>query len=420
MLAAPRLWAIASLPLFLSAQACGHHYAKAAASAYAPPPATLLPPVAPVTLSFGSVVPAPPPPMVYAASVTSVREESAYEDVATTGGSTTSAPVAPSAPDAVEVPTTEMLDLEARVTVEVDRVRDGLAKLHEIAAKHGASFIGEAVTDQSGSSGATLTLRVPSKDAQAFLGALEEIGRVRQRQVTVRDVGKEYFDAKLQLETLRAALQRYEQILAKAATVAETLQVEAELTRLRAQIEQVEGNLRYMKDRVARATVYVSIVTHVADISPTEDPTAKLYPGLRFGFGEDLRGSSGTTTFVGGGVSIRGSRAISLDVDFGRLLGANSTNNGLDLLLVTIGGEFFSDFLGGGKRRFFEPYLGFRAGYAHRLGQDEAVAGGTLGLALVHTSAVSLDLDLRGLAMFGSSDGAHLMVQPQLGFNVAF
>ncbi|MFI5302716.1 MAG: hypothetical protein ACHREM_31895, partial [Polyangiales bacterium] len=92
----------------------------------------------------------------------------------------------------------------------------------------------------------------------------------------------------------------------------------------------------------------------------------------------------------------------------------------LDLLMVTVGGEMFSDFLGGGKRRFFEPYLGFRAGYARRQGKDEAVVGGTLGLALIHTGAVSLDLDLRALAMFGSSDDAHLMLQPQLGFNVAF
>lgn len=423
-----RLATVASLPFLWSVQACGHHYAQGAASPYSPPPATVLPPVTPVALTYGSM-PAPPSPVsapiVYAASPSSAREEVMLEADVSTSGSTASAPVTSSAPEPVQVPTTEMLDLEARVTVEVERVRDGLSKLHEIAQKHGASFIGEAVTDQTGSSGATLTLRVPSKDAQALLGALEEIGKVRQRQVTVRDVGKEYYDAKLQLETLRAALSRYEQILAKAATVAETLQVEAELTRLRSQIEQVEGNLRYMKDRVARATVYVSIVTHVADISPTEDPTAKLYPGLRIGFGEDLRGrdASGNTlntTFVGGGVSIRAARAFSLDVDFARRTGTGSLTNGLDLLMVTVGGEFFSDFLGGGKRRFFEPYLGFRAGYAHRLGMDEAVAGGTLGLAIVHTPTATLDLDFRALAMFGSSDGAHLLLQPQLGFNVAF
>ena len=85
-----------------------------------------------------------------------------------------------------------------------------------------------------------------------------------------------------------------------------------------------------------------------------------------------------------------------------------------------MGGEFYSDYLGGGQRRFLNPYIGYTLGYARFLEKNEGVFGITLGVELVKTKTVSVDLSGRGFGMFFSSAGTHVGVQPTLGANFAF
>jgi hypothetical protein len=313
---------------------------------------------------------------------------------------------------------TEMLDTEAHLTIQVEKVSDSSVKLRELVKQYGGTITNDTSSDSGGSTYATFAMRIPADKAEAFLNSSEALGHVTNRQVTTRDVGKEYFDAQLLLQNLEKAMARYEEILGHAKDVKEILTVEAELTRLRGQIEQVKGNLRWLKDRVSRATIFVNLTATHADTEPTFNPSAKLYPGFRFTQMTDFR-EDGRTGFIGGGFSLQFARAFSIDIEGLRQVGGDTTN-GLDLFLLTMGGEFYSDFLGGGRRRFLNPYLGFRGGYARFLGKNEAVAGGTFGLELFKTKQFVIDTNVRIYALFGSSVGAHVGVQPAIGFNIAF
>jgi hypothetical protein len=92
----------------------------------------------------------------------------------------------------------------------------------------------------------------------------------------------------------------------------------------------------------------------------------------------------------------------------------------IDLFLATMGGEFYSDFLGGGRRKYLNPFIGWTLGYARFDGNNEAVLGFSAGVELFKTRAVTVDLQGRALGMFLSSAGSHVAVQPILGANVAF
>jgi len=316
-----------------------------------------------------------------------------------------------------------MLDIEATLNVEVEAVGAAAASLRGVAKRFDGLVVEDTLNEQPHGATARVTIRVPSLRAEAFLDALEGVGRVRSRQVSARDIGKEYFDAELRLENLLATIKRYEEILKQAKDVNEILRVEGELARLRADVEQTKGNLRYLGDRAARATVHVNLSEArpaVVVTEPVREPEAKLYPGLRLTELTDFRGERGTTSYLGAGLSATFSRHFAVHVDGLRETGTGSPARGLDVVLLSIGGEMFSDFLGGGQRKFMNPYLGYNLGYARFTGNNEAFAGITAGVELWKTKNVILDAQARAFVLVFGSEGSHAAIQPVLRASIAF
>lgn len=427
----------------LQSVACSAKYSAQKAYASAPPP-----PPAPAYPSYGTpaVVPGSAGGSTYAAGVpaaappsatstgeveydkSAVKEEAASVTVASSdssGGSGSSGPPPVATPSTVEPQPNagEMFDVEARVSVEVEKVGDAAAKVREIVKKHGGQVVADTVNDDANSSAASFTLRVPTKGSEKFLDEIGGIGIVRNRQITARDIGKEFHDAQIYLNNLMVTLKRYEEILAKAQDVNSILQIEREMTRIRGEIDRVKGDLRWMKDRAARATIYLTLFTSRPESTVTFDPKAKVYPGIRAVHFADWRGSAGNYGFLGFGLSIAGGRFFSLDFDGMRRIG--SPGEGLDAFLVSIGGEFYSDFLGAGRRQVLNPYIGWRAGYSRIAAgdgpKDEMFLGGTFGLELYKSKFFRFDAQTRLYGLFGNKDvGGHFGLQSGFQAHFAF
>jgi hypothetical protein len=328
-----------------------------------------------------------------------------------------------SSPTNVKPARPEMLDIEANLKIEVEAVPAAAAALRAAAKRFDGLVVEDTLNEQPAGSTARMTIRVPSQRAESFLDALDGVGRVRSREVSARDIGKEYFDAELRLDNLVATMKRYEEILKQAKDVNEILRVEAELSRLRGEVEQTKGNLRWLGDRAARATVHVTLSTirpEIAVVAPVSEPEAKLYPGLRLTELTDFRGERGTTSYLGAGLSATFSRHFALHLDGLRESGTGSPTGGLDVMLLSIGSEMFSDFLGGGKRKFMNPYLGGNIGYARFTGQNEGFAGVTAGVELWKTKTVVLDAEARAFVLVFGSEGSHAAIQPVLRASIAF
>jgi hypothetical protein len=319
----------------------------------------------------------------------------------------------------------EMLDIEANLTIEVDGVAAAAAALRAEAKRFDGIVVEDTLSEQASGATARLTIRVPTQRAERFLDAVDGVGRVRSRQVSARDIGKEYFDAELRLETLQSTIRRYEEILKQAKDVNEILRVESELARLRGDVEQTKGNLRWLGDRAARATVHVNLMMPAREFAgtprpPEHPPEAKLYPGVRFTELTDLRGEKGNSSYLGMGLSARFSRHFALHVDALRESGSGAFTQGPDVVLLTLGGEMYSDFLGGGRRKFLNPYLGYALGYARFTGNNDAVIGISAGLEIWKTKNIVIDAEVRGMGLLFGSDGSHAAVQPVLGASIAF
>jgi hypothetical protein len=365
-------------------------FAGAAEEAEAPAPATAATSAAPAATQ-----PAPAPPAATAAGVTQ--------------------------PSSTATAKSRMLDIEAHLTLKVEDVPRAVAELRQLTQASGGDVVEESIQDAAAMARAELTLRVPSQAADDVLQKVEAVGSLITRQVSARDVGKQYFDGTLRLENLGWSLKRFEQILTRANSVDEIMRVEQEISRVRGQIEQLKGELRFIADRAARATLHVSLLGPEVVVEPPVTiarPEAKFHPGVRLTYAGDFWGKAGDGTYGGAGISLRLSRHFSADVD--GLRSTDGNGDGLDLFLATLGGELYSDFLGGGRRKWLNPFLGFRAGYARLAGRNEIAVGGSIGVEILQTEFVTLELDTRSYGMFGSSAGAHLTIQPALGANIAF
>lgn len=326
-------------------------------------------------------------------------------------------PPAPSENSAVQTGTAarEMFEVEAHVALRVASVNDARRQLRTLTAARGATVTSDISEDGEGQRQASLIIRVPNGTSDAFMTDVERLGEVTARQITAKDVGKEYYDSEIQLHSLESTLTRYEQILQKAQTVEEILKIESELSRIRAEIERIKGELRYLGDRSARATLYVALSERPREIAEEPVKVAQFYPGVRAVALTELRSNRSTVSAFGGGAVLGTGRSWSAELD---LLKRVNSRSGFDAVLATVGGETYSDFLGGGKRHFLNPYLGLRLGYARVSGSSWFAAGATAGVELWKNDYATIDCDLRALGLFGKD--SELGLQPTLGASVAF
>src|SRR5438445_1156508 len=118
---------------------------------------------------------------------------------------------------------------------------------------------------QSGSGdtrSASLTIRVPSSrfaDALQQLRTLE--GEIQTSGVSAQDVTDQFVDLQARLAAKQAEEQRYLAILTKANTIDEILKVDASLSNVRTQVEQLTGQINSIKQRTDYSTISMSIAT---------------------------------------------------------------------------------------------------------------------------------------------------------------
>jgi hypothetical protein len=126
-------------------------------------------------------------------------------------------------------------------------------------------------------------VRVPAERFEDFMAATVKLGVPQKDTTDSQDVTDEYYDLvdriknkKLEQETLRGYLQE------KKATskLEEILTIEKELSRVRGELDQMEGRLRRLKDVTALATANVTL-QEVKDYVPPQAPT----------FGSSVRGT---------------------------------------------------------------------------------------------------------------------------------
>jgi hypothetical protein len=121
---------------------------------------------------------------------------------------------------------------------------------------------------------ATLTMGVPVDQFEAAQRQLRAIAvSVLSDTASGQDVSDEYVDLQSRLTNLEATAARIRQFLDEARNVEEALQVNARLTEVENEIEQIKGRMNYLKDRSAFSTIVVNLEPQRPTPTPTPTPT---------------------------------------------------------------------------------------------------------------------------------------------------
>jgi hypothetical protein len=106
----------------------------------------------------------------------------------------------------------------------------------------------------------TWKLRIPVSQYEAFVADISRLGDVKSIQVSSEDVGEEYYDTTARVKAKRVEEQRLLGHLQRStAKLQDILAVERELTRVRGEIEQMEGRLRYLTHQTELTTITLTV-----------------------------------------------------------------------------------------------------------------------------------------------------------------
>lgn len=161
---------------------------------------------------------------------------------------------------------------------QVDLVVESVtATAEKIAAlvKEAGGYVSE--TDQSSLSHtqrrATWKVRVPVDRFDSFLAGIARLGELQRHHVDSQDVTQEYYDLDARIANKKEEEKRLLKHLADSTgKLEDILSVERELSRVRGEIEQMQGRLRYLANVTALSTVTIS-ATETRDYVPPVAPT---------------------------------------------------------------------------------------------------------------------------------------------------
>jgi hypothetical protein len=110
----------------------------------------------------------------------------------------------------------------------------------------------------------TLMIRVPSDHFDQLLAdATRGVSRFDSKEITVHDVTEEFVDIEARLKTKKELESRYLDLLRQAKSVTDILAIEKQTNDLRAEIESIEGRLKYLQSQVSYSTLTITIYEEI-------------------------------------------------------------------------------------------------------------------------------------------------------------
>jgi anti-sigma factor RsiW len=149
----------------------------------------------------------------------------------------------------------------ATVELEIVSFDDAVQKITAFANdERGYVATSSSEKQANGKLKGEVVVKVLPENLDRFLQKVRALGELKNQTLGTEDVTKAYFDTDARLKNARVMEQRLiEMLKTKAGKVADLLQVEKELGRVREEIEKMQGELKYWDSQVQFATVTISL-----------------------------------------------------------------------------------------------------------------------------------------------------------------
>lgn len=143
---------------------------------------------------------------------------------------------------------------------------------------------------------ADLTIRIPAEDVDAFTQAVSGAANITSKQISREDITLNYTATDSKVTALKTEESRLLELMAKAETMSDLLEIEARLSQVRYDLELYTSRLRLYDNQVDYATIHLSI-SQVQEYTPAPERT--VGQRIQDGFRSSLKGvGEGAVNFV--------------------------------------------------------------------------------------------------------------------------
>jgi hypothetical protein len=156
---------------------------------------------------------------------------------------------------------TRKIVYDAQIDLIVDSV-EPVAKKVSALVQDARGYIAEQnVTGSPGSQRSMRwKLRIPVEEFDSFVGAILALGELERNNRTSQDVTEQYYDTEARIKNKKVEEQTLNKILQeRSGKLEDVLKIEIELSRVRGEIEQLEGRIRVLENLSSLATLTLNV-----------------------------------------------------------------------------------------------------------------------------------------------------------------
>ena len=159
----------------------------------------------------------------------------------------------------------------------VDHIADSVDRVGDVAAELGGWAVS---SDRSAIHHGNVSVRVPAQQLDEAVRRIRALGmRVDWESSTSQDVTDEYVDTNSRLRSLRATEEALLNLLNQADDVEDALEVQRELTDLQAEIESLEGRIKFLEQTAAFSLINVTLTLAPRDMVVDAGPDQTFSAG---------------------------------------------------------------------------------------------------------------------------------------------
>lgn len=146
------------------------------------------------------------------------------------------------------------------INKRVDNFSESEEKIRKISSENNGEVIYFVDEGEGNKRVLNIEIKVPVANFEKVFSALKEIsGENIFSSIDMRDVTTEVMDLESRLKTFRSTEAQLLEILQKATSVTDTISVYKELNEIRANIESIEGQLKYYSTKTDYSTVRITL-----------------------------------------------------------------------------------------------------------------------------------------------------------------
>ncbi|MCL1817004.1 MAG: DUF4349 domain-containing protein [Clostridiales bacterium] len=188
---------------------------------------------------------------------------------------------------------------DANLSLKVDDFTTAYNKLNGLAEHYGGYVVSSNAYSNDGEKMqyGHVILRVQANLLNAALAEIENLGKLENKNTYTQDITMEYYDIAGRLTQYRAQEKRLVELYAQADSVEDIMQVERELTHVRAQLESLNGQIRYYDQMTTLSSISVDlyqpdVYTQIVKLGGWAGLRQDIHEGFIGGINRLIRGVS--------------------------------------------------------------------------------------------------------------------------------